>query len=144
MAFDFHHPDPLEKDFTISEKMTSWKRIKPELDKCVLLCCRCHREVHDGLLPRFLVDHDAMRGMLDVDDAELEAPPFGEDDAPELVEDEPQISGRGVRGSFEGERGEELDHGRTVGGPVELGQDPVSRRSSPASSPPRDALPGEP
>jgi hypothetical protein len=48
-AFDFHHVNPLEKDFTISAKMTSWDAIERELKKCVLLCCRCHREVHDGL-----------------------------------------------------------------------------------------------
>jgi hypothetical protein len=54
-AFDFHHMDPMEKDFTISARMTSWVRILPELTKCVLLCCRCHREVHDGWHPGFLV-----------------------------------------------------------------------------------------
>ena len=123
-AFDFHHPDPREKDFAISDRMSSWAKIKPELDKCFLLCARCHREVHDGLLPRFLVDPDAMRGMIDVDDADLEAPPFGDDDAPELVEDEPQIGSRGVGESFERDHGVELDHDRTVGGPGVPGQLP--------------------
>jgi len=64
-AMDFHHPDPLEKDFDISARMTSWKAIVKELDKCELLCCRCHREVHDGLHPRFLADPDADRGQID-------------------------------------------------------------------------------
>lgn len=31
----------------------------------VLLCARCHREVHDGLHPRYLEDPDACRGMVD-------------------------------------------------------------------------------
>lgn len=57
-AFDFHHLDPRGKDFTISEAMTSWERIKPELDKCELLCSNCHREVHDGLHPGYLVYDD--------------------------------------------------------------------------------------
>lgn len=44
-ALEFHHLDPEEKDFSISSS-SSWRKIKNELDKCVLLCCRCHREVH--------------------------------------------------------------------------------------------------
>jgi len=61
-AFDFHHLDPMGKDFTISEGMTSWDRIKPELDKCVLLCANCHRETHDGLHPDYLVYDDEREG----------------------------------------------------------------------------------
>jgi hypothetical protein len=53
-AFDFHHVNAMEKDFTISAKMTSWEAIERELKKCVLLCARCHREVHDGLHPGFI------------------------------------------------------------------------------------------
>lgn len=50
-ALDFHHRDPKEKEFGISmEGLTrSWQRIQKELDKCVLLCANCHREVHAGL-----------------------------------------------------------------------------------------------
>jgi len=68
-AFDFHHVDQLTKDFNISDAMTSWERIVPELEKCVLLCATCHREVHDGLHPEFL-DLDGMgaRSMYDYDD----------------------------------------------------------------------------
>lgn len=61
-AMDFHHLDPLGKDFTISEAMTSWERIQPELDKCDLLCANCHREVHDGLHPGYLVYDDDHEG----------------------------------------------------------------------------------
>ena len=60
MAYDFHHLDPAEKDFSISDG-TSWKWIEPELRKCELLCARCHREVHDGLHPSYLVDEDMGR-----------------------------------------------------------------------------------
>lgn len=49
-AFEFHHPDPLEKDFNISRFGTkSFERLKPELDKTILLCANCHREVHDEI-----------------------------------------------------------------------------------------------
>lgn len=53
-ALDFHHLK--DKDFTISKYITSWKKTKQELDKCVLLCANCHRskhrkikKIHDGM-----------------------------------------------------------------------------------------------
>lgn len=51
-ALEFHHLDPNEKDFNISElKKTNFnEQIKSELDKCALLCSNCHREVHAGLI----------------------------------------------------------------------------------------------
>ena len=61
-AFDFHHVEAWRKDFTISAHMTSWEKILPELRKCTLLCCRCHREVHDGLHPGFLELEESNRG----------------------------------------------------------------------------------
>lgn len=71
-AMDFHHVDPLHKDFTISQRMTSFDAIKQELDKCVLLCSRCHREVHEGMHPRFLIQSDDDRqGYSDFDGSEL-------------------------------------------------------------------------
>jgi 5-methylcytosine-specific restriction endonuclease McrA len=54
-ALEFHHLDPQSKDFGISDKgyTRSWKKVKEELDRCVILCANCHREVHAGLqLPR--------------------------------------------------------------------------------------------
>lgn len=66
-AFDFHHVDPQEKDFTLSERMTSFEAIQPELDKCELLCSRCHREVHAGLHPSHIVMEDDDRAY-DLDD----------------------------------------------------------------------------
>ena len=48
VVYDFHHKNPSEKDFTISEfKSLKWcKEIEKELDKCVLLCSNCHRLRH--------------------------------------------------------------------------------------------------
>ena len=48
----------MEKDFNISERMTSFAAIVGELAKCVLLCCRCHREVHDGWHTGYLAGED--------------------------------------------------------------------------------------
>lgn len=48
-ALEFHHRDPSGKDFQMSSgKVKNWEANKVELDKCDLLCCRCHREVHDA------------------------------------------------------------------------------------------------
>ncbi len=57
-ALEFHHRDETGKDFGISDKgyTRSWSRIKQEIEKCLLLCANCHREVHSGLqLPREIV-----------------------------------------------------------------------------------------
>ncbi len=47
-ALDFHHRDTVGKDFSISSKgyTRSWKRVMEELDKCMILCANCHRELH--------------------------------------------------------------------------------------------------
>lgn len=47
-ALEFHHRDGLKKDKAISRMATmSFEKIKNELDNCDLLCCRCHRELHN-------------------------------------------------------------------------------------------------
>lgn len=47
-ALEFHHVNPHEKNFTISQIITRrWETIRDEVDKCILLCANCHREVHD-------------------------------------------------------------------------------------------------
>ncbi len=51
-CLDFHHLDPSEKDFNISQKVKdmSLERIKLEIEKCVVLCANCHRKVHSGFI----------------------------------------------------------------------------------------------
>ena len=50
-ALDFHHLDPTKKEFTLSSwKIKNLERLGNEAKKCVLLCCRCHRELHAGFL----------------------------------------------------------------------------------------------
>ncbi len=49
-ALEFHHLDPKEKDFGIgSYNVLSWEKIKKELDKCMMVCANCHREIHENL-----------------------------------------------------------------------------------------------
>lgn len=49
-ALQFHHLDPMEKDFTIGGKSWSFEKLKAEADKCILLCANCHIELHSGEL----------------------------------------------------------------------------------------------
>lgn len=48
-ALEFHHLDPNKKDFTIAHvRLTKFdEKITIELDKCVLVCSNCHRELHN-------------------------------------------------------------------------------------------------
>ena len=48
-ALEFHHINPEEKDFGIAYKgyTKSLEKCKKEVDKCMLLCANCHREIHD-------------------------------------------------------------------------------------------------
>lgn len=49
-AFDFHHRNPAEKEVNWDKlRKRSWKRMRPELDKCTLLCRNCHTIVHCSL-----------------------------------------------------------------------------------------------
>lgn len=48
-AFDFHHLNPLKKDYCIGTMIArsyNWEKIKKELDKCIVLCANCHRKLH--------------------------------------------------------------------------------------------------
>ncbi len=51
-ALEFHHLDANKKDFAISTKgyTQSWNKVQEELDKCILVCANCHREIHDELI----------------------------------------------------------------------------------------------
>lgn len=53
-CYDFHHLNPSEKEFTISQSNTngarSWLKLRDEIKKCALLCANCHRLVHGGFV----------------------------------------------------------------------------------------------
>ena len=47
-ALEFHHINPEEKDFAISNSniYKNIEALKQEIDKCMLVCANCHRELH--------------------------------------------------------------------------------------------------
>lgn len=46
-ALEFHHVNQDEKDFyPLRGYKKSWSKLKAELDKCILVCANCHREIH--------------------------------------------------------------------------------------------------
>lgn len=47
-ALDFHHIEPDKKDFGIGNRKSYGfdDKVKKELDKCILICANCHREIH--------------------------------------------------------------------------------------------------
>jgi len=46
-ALEFHHTNPKNKEFGIASygHTKSWEKVKEELDKCIILCANCHREL---------------------------------------------------------------------------------------------------
>jgi len=53
-ALELHHIDPTEKETNFT-KIISWDRLYNELEKCILLCANCHREIHDEVVELPLV-----------------------------------------------------------------------------------------
>ena len=55
-AIDFHHRNPEQKEFKMSNLVrgtanlneNSKRRFLKELDKCQILCANCHRELYNG------------------------------------------------------------------------------------------------
>jgi len=49
-ALEFHHINSNQKDFGLSQSglTRSWAKTKRELDKCILVCANCHRELHNN------------------------------------------------------------------------------------------------
>lgn len=47
-ALEFHHLDPMEKEWQLGSRLPNgrWESLKAELDKCVLVCSNCHKEIH--------------------------------------------------------------------------------------------------
>lgn len=50
-ALEFHHTNPSEKDFSVAHaRLTKFSIVvTKELDKCLLLCANCHREIHSQM-----------------------------------------------------------------------------------------------
>ena len=48
-ALDFHHKNPDEKEFQLDMRQLSncsLEKLESELNKCIILCANCHRELH--------------------------------------------------------------------------------------------------
>ena len=45
-VLDFHHVNPAEKDREIYKMVDAPNKIKTEIDKCIVLCANCHRDLH--------------------------------------------------------------------------------------------------
>ena len=57
-ALDLHHLDPSKKEFNISSRdlrYSDWPIIKKEIENGVLVCSNCHREIHAGFHPEFII-----------------------------------------------------------------------------------------
>ncbi|MGI5826808.1 MAG: hypothetical protein ACOX50_05360 [Patescibacteria group bacterium] len=51
-ALEFHHLEEGSKEFGLSTRglTRSWEKIRAEVEKCILVCANCHREIHGGLV----------------------------------------------------------------------------------------------
>lgn len=49
-ALEFHHLEPEHKDFGLGRSGASLPKLIKEAQKCILVCCRCHREIHSGFI----------------------------------------------------------------------------------------------
>lgn len=52
-ALEFHHRDPEEKEFNVDMRKFSnmtLEKLETELEKCILICANCHRELHNESL----------------------------------------------------------------------------------------------
>lgn len=46
-ALDFHHVDEKKENISIMARQSySWNNIQKEIDKCIVICSNCHRELH--------------------------------------------------------------------------------------------------
>ena len=52
-ALEFHHLNPNTKLMNLSATRISssaWEKTKAEIDKCILVCSNCHKEIESGLI----------------------------------------------------------------------------------------------
>jgi hypothetical protein len=57
--YELHHRDPTVKEFNISKgigRSYGNDRLQKEINKCHLLCSNCHKEVHGGFHPNYIIN----------------------------------------------------------------------------------------
>lgn len=58
-ALEFHHVDPNQKEFSIGAARANPKSLESlinELNKCILVCSNCHKEIHARLVKQSLLN----------------------------------------------------------------------------------------
>jgi len=66
-VLSFHHKNPKEKEChinTISDKQ--WSVIEKEIQKCIVLCENCHREIHKEIIGKETVYDESKKILLDI------------------------------------------------------------------------------
>ena len=59
-ALEFHHLDPSMKSFQLDSRHlsnTTKEKILEELDKCIIVCSNCHRELHNPQFDKDNIDN---------------------------------------------------------------------------------------
>ncbi|KKQ98865.1 MAG: HNH endonuclease [Candidatus Woesebacteria bacterium GW2011_GWB1_39_12] len=60
-GFEFHHTGN-DKEFQVSDYWHyGWNKVKPELDKCKMLCSICHRILHNKLITSKMAKEAAIK-----------------------------------------------------------------------------------
>src|SRR5687767_12628323 len=62
-ALEFHHRDPLTKEFGIGAFISSKHRLHVELEKCDLVCANCHRVRHERAVRTTSPSHELRRAL---------------------------------------------------------------------------------
>lgn len=53
VVLDFHHLNPQTKNMNVADMVNkgySLKNIFHEIEKCIVVCCNCHRKLESGLI----------------------------------------------------------------------------------------------
>lgn len=58
-ALEFHHIEGKEEKPSYVVMRWSWERAKKELEKCILVCANCHREIHHRVIDTALIPKPA-------------------------------------------------------------------------------------
>jgi hypothetical protein len=70
VCFDFHHIEPGTKEIAIASILHKpWKKIKQEIDKCIIVCSNCHRILHKEDAYSHLSKED--NGSITLDDIQI-------------------------------------------------------------------------